>query len=114
MDATSSHPTVVVLSATTPDRELADRIASVLVQEQLAACAQVGGPIRSTYRWEGEVHADEEWTLTVKAAASRRDAAVARIVELHPYDVPEILVTPVVGGHQPYLDWVAASGAGSG
>lgn len=95
-----------VVTATCPDRSTAEGLAERLVAEGTAACAQVGGPVTSVYRWQGRVERDEEWTLTVKTDAATADAVVRSIAAAHPYDVPEVLVTAVEGGHGPYLDWV--------
>lgn len=67
---------------------------------------QILGPIQSRYRWEGEVTQSSEYLLLVKTVAARVDSVTATIVDAHPYDVPEVLALPVVGGHRPYLDWV--------
>ena len=91
---------------TTGSKEAAQSIAGELVKRELAACVQVGGPITSTYRWKGEVESSEEWLCTIK---TRRDmyAEVERaIAELHSYDEPEILATPVVAGSDGYLEWL--------
>lgn len=106
--ATADRERVCVATVTVPDEELAARVAASLVDERLAACAQVGGPIRSSYRWDGQRCEDLEWTVTAKTRAGVVEVLVARIVELHPADVPEVLVSEVVGGHRPYLDWVLA------
>lgn len=95
-----------VVTATCPDRDTAVRLADELVAAELAACAQVGGPITSVYRWKGQVERDEEWILTIKTAATAVDRVVERLTAMHPYDVPEVLVGVVEGGHRPYLDWV--------
>lgn len=95
-----------MITATCPDRSTAERLAEQLVGVGLAACAQVGGPITSVYRWQGSVARDEEWALTVKTDAAAADLVVESIVAAHPYDVPEVLVGLVEGGHGPYLDWV--------
>lgn len=76
------------------------------MESRLAACAQVIGPISSHYRWKGELEHASEHLLLVKTTVQRAADATAAIVEAHPYDVPEVLVTPVVGGHRPYLEWV--------
>jgi periplasmic divalent cation tolerance protein len=89
-------------------QEAAERIARVVVEERLAACAQVGAPVTSTYHWQGAVETATEYPITCKTPARRAEALTARIVELHGYDVPEILVTPIIGGHQPYLAWLDA------
>lgn len=97
-----------MVTVTTPDEELAGELARVLVAERLAACAQVGGPILSTYRWEGEVQVDREWLVTAKTVEGRVPALARRVQELHPYDVPEVVAVPAVGGSEAYLDWVRA------
>lgn len=104
---------VRVVTATCPDRETALVIADDLVARHLAACAQVGGPITSVYRWEGRVERDDEWLLTVKTDVAAVELVVGSIVGSHPYDVPEVLVTTVDGGHRAYLDWVRGAVAAS-
>lgn len=96
----------VVIRSTVPSRDDAIRISTALVEERLAACVQVGGPITSVYRWEGEIKTDEEWVLEAKTRDASQAALVTRLTELHPYEVPEILVFPVEGGHGPYLEWI--------
>jgi periplasmic divalent cation tolerance protein len=96
----------VRVETTVDSREGAERLARSVVEHRLAACAQVGGPITSFYRWEGRVQADEEWTVVVKTAADRLDELTAHIGEVHPYDVPEVVAVPVTGGNPAYLEWV--------
>jgi periplasmic divalent cation tolerance protein len=107
-DATTGvhRPQVVVVTVTVPERDLAVGIGRELVEDGLVACSQVGGPIRSIYRWEGHVEEAEEWILTLKSSAAVLEVLVARVKASHPYDVPEIVATPVVGGDRDYLDWV--------
>ena len=97
---------VVVLSAVgaPPD---AERIARALVEERLAACVNVVPGVVSIYRWKGNVEQEPELMLVIKTLAERVDALKARLLELHPYELPEVVVIPIVGGHQPYLDWLA-------
>ena len=97
---------VLEVAVSTPDRALAERLAAVLVAERLAACAQVSGPVASTYRWQGTVEQAQEWTCRAKTTAARLDALVARVVALHPYDTPEVLALRAAGGHPSYLAWV--------
>jgi len=99
-------PGAVLVRSTLPSRDDALRIASTLVEERLAACVQVGGPITSVYRWEGETRTDEEWVLEAKTSAVSQASLVRRLTELHPYRIPEILVLPVAGGHLSYLEWI--------
>jgi periplasmic divalent cation tolerance protein len=93
---------------TTPTREEAERIARRLVTRRLAACAQVGGPISSTYRWQGKLETALEWTCTIKTLRSHFPQVDAVIRELHSYDVPEVLAFPVTASSAAYLAWLAS------
>lgn len=99
---------VVVLS-TCPDRDRALAIARALVDEGLAACVNVLDGVRSIYRWQGAVHDDAEVLCVAKTTAARFEALRARLVELHPYEVPEVIALPVSAGHAPYLAWLAGA-----
>ena len=98
--------TVVVLS-TAPDELLAKRIAHVLVEESLAACAQVGPAMISMYLWQGELEGTDEIQLTFKTTADALPALYERLCALHPYEIPEFVVLGVPAGSRAYLDWVA-------
>jgi periplasmic divalent cation tolerance protein len=97
---------VVVLSAVgaPPD---AQRIARALVEERLAACVNVVPGITSIYRWKGTVEQEPELMLVIKTLGERVEQLKARLVELHPYELPELVVIPIGGGHAPYLAWLA-------
>ncbi len=94
---------------TIDSEEAAERIAAALVERRLAACVQVVGPISSTYRWQGEVERAREWTCVAKTAAERYPEVEAAIRELHPYEEPEIVATPIVAGSAGYLSWISES-----
>jgi periplasmic divalent cation tolerance protein len=96
----------VSLYVTAPGEELAARLAHALVEERLVACVNVLPPGTSTYRWEGEVQREPEVVLFCKTTAALADAATARLVELHPYDVPCVVRLAIEGGHGPYLAWI--------
>ena len=100
---------VRVMFSTIGSIEAADKVASVLVEERLVACVNVVQGIRSHYRWEGQTCCDDEILLIIKTTADRAAAACRRLVELHPYEVPEVVELPVAGGHPPYLRWVEES-----
>ena len=85
---------------------LAKRIAHLVIEEGLAACTHMGSPVLSVYSWKGDVEGAEEIPLQFKTTWARQAQLVARIKALHPYEVPEIIVIPVIGGYGPYLDWV--------
>ena len=99
---------LVTVFMTAPDGEVAERLGRTLVEERLAACANIVPEVASVYRWEGEVRRDAEALVIVKTTADTLAALEARVVELHPYTVPEVIALPVVGGHGPYMDWVRA------
>jgi len=98
-----------MVSTTTATAREARRIARTLVERRLAACVQVLGPIRSTYRWRGRVETATEWLCLAKTTPARSRKLAATVTELHPYDTPELTVTPITGGSRRYLDWLAAS-----
>ncbi len=105
-DGAATDTDVRVVLVTAPDTDTAARLAGALVEERLAACVNVVPEIRSFYRWEGAVQDDAEVLLVIKSTAARSDALAARVRELHPYDLPEVLELPAVGGSDAYLDWV--------
>lgn len=92
-----------------PDEETAERIATTLVAEQLAACVNILGPCRSVYRWQGAVERAEEIPLLIKTRADAYPQLEARLAALHPYEVPEIVALPVAQGLPSYLTWVSNS-----
>ncbi|MFT0849810.1 divalent-cation tolerance protein CutA [Achromobacter sp. F4_2707] len=106
-DSSAPDDVVVVLS-NAPDMLLAKRIAHMLVEEYLAACVNLGAPYLSMYMWEGELEGAEEVPLTIKTTRGQLPALAERLKQLHPYEVPEFLVLPVLGGLQSYMEWVRA------
>jgi periplasmic divalent cation tolerance protein len=96
---------VVVLS-TAPDVDTADRLARAVLEAQLAACVTRVPDVTSLYRWRGEVEEASEVLLVIKTHAERAAALTRMLSELHPYEVPEILVLPVAAGLGAYLGWV--------
>lgn len=97
---------VLVLSAV-GSREEAERIAQALVTERLAACVNVVAGVVSVYRWKGAVQKEDELLLVIKTEAPVVEALRARLVALHSYELPEVVVLAIAGGHPPYLDWIA-------
>ncbi len=91
----------------TAPAEVAERIANTLVEEGLAACVNIIEKVVSIYRWEGQVERATEALLLVKGTAEQTDPMIARVREIHPYEVPEILVADIVAGNKDYLDWLA-------
>jgi len=93
---------------TVGSEEEAREIALLLVDRRLAACVQVVGPIVSRYRWQGAVEEAEEWQCLAKTEAARYPEIEAAIREVHSYEEPEIVATPIVAGSTAYLRWVSA------
>jgi periplasmic divalent cation tolerance protein len=100
---------VVVVLTTLPVAADADAFARTIVNERLAACVSMSADVRSVYRWEGAVTAEDERQIVIKTTAARVSALRDRLVTLHPYSVPEFLVLNVSDGGQAYLEWVRES-----
>ncbi len=98
-------PVIVVLVTVSSEQE-AETIATALLEERLAACVNVTGPVRSLYRWEGHIADDQEWQLIIKTRARLFDALATRVRALHPYAVPEIIALPVLAGTADYVNWI--------
>ena len=86
-------------------------LARTLVDEHLAACVNVLPPMQSIYRWQGQVHVDDERQLVIKTSSDRLEALQLRLTALHPYELPEFLVVEVARGSQAYLEWLGAATA---
>ncbi len=87
--------------------EVADRIATTLVEDKLATCVNIVDRVTSIYRWEGQVERATEALLIVKGMSASLDALVERVREIHPYEVPEVISFDITSGNQDYLDWLA-------
>jgi len=97
---------VVVFCTTPPDSS--GRLARLIVEERLAACVNIS-QVRSTFLWEGKVNEEAEDLLIIKTENSKVEDLVVRIRKVHPYELPEIIVLPIVGGDEGYLDWISES-----
>ena len=95
-------------------RDEGERLAAILVEECLAACVNVIGPMISIYQWEGKVERDTEVLLLIKTTAAGVEPLKERVLDLHPYDTPEFLAFEVGAGSSGYLDWVVDSVAPAG
>jgi len=100
---------VVVLTTMPDDDARTDELARTLVDERLAACVSVYGPMTSTYRWKGGIERDMERQVVIKTTADRLDALRRRLPALHPYELPEFLVLSVDQGSDGYVAWVEES-----
>lgn len=93
---------------TTGSAEEASRIGRALVEERLAACANLIGGMRSIYRWQGKIEEASETVLIAKTRDDLLDSLTERVRRLHSYDCPCVVGLPVVGGNPDYLDWIDA------
>jgi periplasmic divalent cation tolerance protein len=105
---------VGVVLVTAPDEARAAAIARTLVDEGLIACANLLPHVRSIYRWEGRVVDEPEVLLVMKIDRDAFERVGERVVQLHPYDVPEVICLDVSAGHPPYLQWVLAQTQSAG
>jgi periplasmic divalent cation tolerance protein len=96
----------IQVSTTVNSKKGANRIARKLLNERVAACVQVFGPIQSRYWWKGRIELAKEWICFIKSKASDYPRIEASIRKAHPYDVPEILALPVLRGNASYLRWI--------
>ena len=95
----------IVLVISTVPRDASKRIASALVGERLVACVNAAA-VTSRFFWKGECCTEEEDLLIMKTRKDLAHKVMARLQAIHPYDVPEILIIPVLDGYRPYLEWV--------
>jgi periplasmic divalent cation tolerance protein len=97
---------IILVLTTMPDDDRADAVARTLVDERLAACVNVHGPMHSTYRWKGQVEREAERQIVIKTTRDRLRQLEERLHALHPYELPEFLVVEARGGAA-YAGWVA-------
>ncbi len=100
---------VSMVFVTAPDQETATRLTTSVVKEELAACGNILPSVRSIYRWQGKVHDEAESMVIFKTTRTGSDRLRERLVELHPYECPEVLVVHTDAGHADYLSWVEQS-----
>jgi periplasmic divalent cation tolerance protein len=103
---------LVLILTTMPDDDRADTVARTLVDEQLAACVNVHGPMVSTYRWKGRVEREAERQLVIKTTRDRLSDLEARLRALHPYELPEFVVI-AANGSEAYVNWMAEATSGA-
>lgn len=104
MDSDKTRYGIVLVTVGT--QQEAEAIASALVNLHLAACVNLV-PVRSIYKWEGELHNTEEWQLLIKTDLVQFPTLETKIRDLHSYKLPEIIALPIVAGFEPYLQWIS-------
>lgn len=96
----------LLIFTTSPTQSLAQKMAKILVKEKLAACINISAPIQSVYSWKNKICSEKEYLLFIKAKKSLYKRIEKRILELHFYEVPEIIALPIVQGSSSYLEWI--------
>jgi periplasmic divalent cation tolerance protein len=96
----------IQVMTTTGSKEEAETIGRALVTKRLAACVQISGPITSVYWWQDEVETAEEWHCFIKSKQDHYVELEAAIKQIHPYETPEIIATPITLGSRDYLRWI--------
>lgn len=103
---TKSDSQGIIVFCTIPSIDTGKTIARELVKLHLVACANIIPNLISVYKWNDQMHEDPECLMFIKSTLPRKDEIIQKIKELHPYEVPEIIVTPIVDGYAPYLSWL--------
>jgi len=96
----------IVVFTTCGSEEEAQKLASILIEKHLAACVNISSPVRSVYRWKGQVEESQEWLLIIKTSRAKFDALRVVLETAHSYELPEVLALPVVEGSPNYLAWL--------
>ncbi len=99
-------PEALLVITTMPDSAAAERLSRSLVEQGLAACVNIGAPVTSIYRWDGEMQQGSEVMLTIKTTQERYPALERAITEGHPYELPELIAVPITNGLPGYLAWI--------
>lgn len=100
---------ITIVMTTVPDEATGEKLARALVEAELAACVNIVPGVRSIYRWQGKLCDDRELICLIKSRPAALPALAARLRELHPYEVPELLVLPPTMGSAAYVDWIKAN-----
>lgn len=98
----------LLVLTTLPDVRAAEALAAKLIGDKMAACVQIGAPVRSLYHWQGKTETATEIPVSIKTTHDVYPDLEAAIRALHPYDLPEIIAVPITAGLTPYLDWIAS------
>lgn len=100
---------IIIVLTHVPNETCANKIAELLIQQQLAACVNIQNPCQSIYTWNNTIHRATEWPLTIKTTHQQYAEVESCILKHHPYELPDILYLHVDGGLPAYLQWVGAN-----
>lgn len=100
--------TYIIVMVTTDSKQEAEKIAQILLNQRLIACANIIGPVSSLFHWSGKSERSEEYLMLLKSRKDLFEKLAETVNTLHSYELPEILVIPVVDGSEAYLDWLGS------
>ena len=103
----------IIILTSVPDGAVASRLAQALLDDRLAACVNIGGPVQSIYHWRGRIETGQEVPVAIKTRSALYSSVERAIRKIHPYDTPEILAIPLVDGDARYLEWHASETTGA-
>lgn len=96
----------IAVTTTTAEKQDADKLAQAVLDKRLGACVQISGPIESRYWWNNRIEMAQEWAVTIKTRRDLYKAVEKLLLEMHPYDQPEVVATPIVEISAGYLKWL--------
>lgn len=96
----------IQITTSTDNKKIAEKISMAIVENRLAACIQISGPVKSIYWWKDKIERDMEWIITMKTRKDLYPKLEQAIKNLHTYETPEIIAVPIVEGSTDYLDWL--------
>jgi len=100
---------IVLLLTTWPDEQRAEQAARIFLQKNLVACVNILPKMLSIYKWDGDIKNGTEHQMLLKTSASRTEELKQAILERHPYECPEVLILPVTGGYDEYMNWITGN-----
>lgn len=103
---TASRKSSIIVLVTCPDKESANKIASSLIEKKLAACVNTINNVESIFRWKGKIEKSSENLLIIKSKKRLLKKLITDVQQNHPYQLPEILALPIIGGSKAYIDWL--------
>ncbi len=96
----------ILVMTTVPDIEVGRILAEKIIEGRLAACVTQLSPVESLFWWEGKISQEQEYVLFIKTKSALYSQLESKILQIHPYKVPEIIALPILRGHKPYIDWM--------
>lgn len=100
---------MIIAYSTAPNETIANEIVHYLINAKLAACVNLIPQVKSIYHWNNEIIEDNEILMIIKSEESKQQKLIDTLVEIHPYDTPEVIIIPIENGFKGYLNWVHTS-----